>query len=242
MTVWGNGLAIQPTVSNGGQFGAPRGQGRTHAGADFIGYSELRAIEPGRVTFAGVLTPAAGVSVAIDLPSKIDGHIVTIVRMHIKEGSLRVSKGSHVVAGQLIGLMGDSGNTQGKCDHVEVRLFRNGALQKTVDPVSWIARRIGGRPAVLSSDQRVAKAFVNGRTAPTRQAPIRGSLARASQARSTASREVSASRATTSGSAEPSRGCGSGRAPSRAPRLRVWLRSRRGVRRSRPRRSPSRRG
>lgn len=178
MTVWGNGLAIQPTVSNGGQFGAPRGQGRTHAGADFIGYSELRAIEPGRVTFAGVLTPAAGVSVAIDLPSKIDGHIVTIVRMHIKEGSLRVSKGSHVVAGQLIGLMGDSGNTQGECDHVEVRLFRNGALQKTVDPVSWIARRIGGRPAVLSSDQRVAKAFVNGRTAPTRQAPIRGSLAR----------------------------------------------------------------
>ena len=179
MTVWGNGLVQRPPVSNGGQFGAPRPGGRTHAGADFIGYNELRAIEPGRVTFAGVLNPAAGVSVAIDLPNMIDGHIVTIVRMHIKENTLRVGPGSHVVAGQLIGTMGASGNAQGACDHVEIRFFRNGQLVRTVDPVTWIANRIGGgpQPAMLGSQQRVSKAFVNGRAAPTRQAAIRGSLA-----------------------------------------------------------------
>ncbi|NYE18132.1 peptidoglycan DD-metalloendopeptidase family protein [Microbacterium immunditiarum] len=179
MTVWGNGLVQRPLVSNGGQFGAPRPGGRTHAGADFIGYNELRAIEPGRVTFAGVLTPAAGVSVAIDLPNKIDGHTVTIVRMHIKENTLKVGAGSQVVAGQLIGMMGASGNAQGACDHVEIRFFRNGQLIRTVDPVTWIGNRIGGgpQPAMLGSQQRVSKAFVNGRAAPTRQAAIRGSLA-----------------------------------------------------------------
>lgn len=179
MTVWGNGLVQRPPVSNGGQFGAPRPGGRAHAGADFIGYNELRAIEPGRVTFAGVLNPAAGVSVAIDLPNMIDGHIVTIVRMHIKENTLRVGPGSQVVAGQLIGMMGASGNAQGACDHVEIRFFRNGQLVRTVDPVTWIGNRIGGgpQPAMLGSQQRVSKAFVNGRAAPTRQAAIRGSLA-----------------------------------------------------------------
>ncbi|HWL76790.1 peptidoglycan DD-metalloendopeptidase family protein [Microbacterium sp.] len=177
-TVWGNGLATRPDVSNGGQFGAPRPGGRTHAGADFIGYSELRAIEPGNVTFAGVLNSAAGVSVAIDLPNQIDGQIVTVVRMHIQPGSLRVMRGSQVVAGQPIGLMGESGNAQGKCDHVEVRFFRGGQLVKTVDPVTWIANRMGQPvPMPASIQQRVSKAFVNGRVAPSRQAPIRGSLA-----------------------------------------------------------------
>lgn len=174
MTVWGNGTGKKPAVSASGKFGAPRPGGRTHAGADFIGYSDLKAIEGGTVTLAGELNPVAGHAVAIDLPDTIDGCTVTIVRMHVAAGSIRVKVGQQVAAGRLLGTMGDTGNADGTCDHVEIRFWKNNVLQKTVDPEVWIAGRVPS-PAVLGAGTatRTAKATSNGRTKPSTSAPIK---------------------------------------------------------------------
>jgi murein DD-endopeptidase MepM/ murein hydrolase activator NlpD len=183
MTVWGNGTASKPNVSASGKWGAARPNNRKHAGADFTGYGDLKAIEGGIVTLAGKFTADAGNAVAIDLPGQIDGCTVTIVRMHIADGSITVRVGDSVVAGQVIGKMGSTGNAEGDCDHVEIRFWRNGVLQKTVDPEVWIAGRM---PAVASLGgvgtggtvrTRVSKAASNGRVTPTTAAAIRGSLA-----------------------------------------------------------------
>ncbi len=177
MTVWGNGTTSKPAVSDSGKYGAPRPGGRTHAGADFLGYNDLKAIESGTVTFAGLLNSAAGFAVAIDLPQKDEGCIVTVVRMHLQKDSFQVATGATVVAGQVIGRMGDSGNADGSCDHVEIRYWRNGVLVKTVDPEVWIANRLGAPAGVLGSTQtRTAKAFVNARRMPSTHAEISPSL------------------------------------------------------------------
>jgi murein DD-endopeptidase MepM/ murein hydrolase activator NlpD len=173
MTVWGNGTAKKPAVSGSGKFGAPRPGGRTHAGADFIGYSDLKAIEAGRVTFAGVLTEAAGQTIAIDLPDKISGCTVTIVRMHIAKNTFKVGVGDQVRAGQSIGTMGATGNAEGDCDHVEIRFWKNDVLQKVLDPEVWIAGRVPMVAALgAGTATRKAKAFSNARTKPSTEAPI----------------------------------------------------------------------
>ncbi len=173
MTVWGNGGGTKPSVSASGKFGAPRPGGRTHAGADFIGYRDLKAIESGVVTLAGRFNAAAGNAVAIDLPDPVDGCTVTIVRMHIADSSIKVSVGDRVSAGQLIGTMGSTGNAEGDCDHVEIRFWKNGVLQKTVDPEIWIAGRTSSVAGVQAGvATRHAKATSNGRSEPRTSAPV----------------------------------------------------------------------
>ncbi len=177
MAVWGNGTATKPAVSVSGRFGVPRPNGRTHQGADFLGYEQVKAIEAGAVTFAGLMNNDAGFAVAIDLPQKDEGCTVTIVRMHLKKDSLKVATGATVVAGQVLGKMGDSGNANGACDHVEIRYWRNGTLVKTVDPEVWIAKRVGAPAGVLASTQtRTAKAFVNARRMPTTRSELSPAL------------------------------------------------------------------
>lgn len=177
MTVWGNGAGRKPAVSGSGRFGAPRPGGRSHAGADFIGYSDLKAIEGGRVTFTGELTPAAGQTVAIDLLDKIDGFTVTIVRMHIKAGTINVDVGDTVAAGHRIGTMGSTGNAEGACDHVEIRFWKGGMLQKVADPELWIAKRVPSHSVLGDgTGRRKARVFSNGRSRPSTDAPIKSSV------------------------------------------------------------------
>lgn len=175
MTVWGNGSTRRPTVSKGGSYGDPRGPSRRHKGTDFVGYSELRAIDGGKVTLAGRLNKDAGQTIAIDLDGKVGGAIVTIVRMHVKDGSIKVKEGSRVKAGQILGTMGSTGNAEGSCDHVEVRFWRNG-VAKTVNPVEWIAQRMDS-PATASTfamaiNERIAIAPANARSRPTTESQL----------------------------------------------------------------------
>lgn len=153
MAVWPNGSRTsRPSVSS--PYG-PRAGGAFsfHYGADFTGYTDLRAVLGGKVTFAGWLNDAGGYSVAID--SVVDGRTVTIVRMHA--ASLSVGRGDLIAEGQIIGRMGRSGNATGNCDHVEIRYWASGVMT-TVDPLPWIAARLSSpAPAAVVVGKNTTK-------------------------------------------------------------------------------------
>jgi hypothetical protein len=143
--LWPNGTRTKPPVSRGGKYGDARGGNRRHAGTDFVGYADLRAILGGTVTLAGPFNNDAGHAVVIDtkLP---DGRTVTVCRFHVEPGTIAVRKGQQLAEGAYLGKMGDSGNATGNCDHVEIRFWSNGSFT-TVDPEVWIAAQMGGAPA-----------------------------------------------------------------------------------------------
>jgi len=173
MALMPNGTLSLPPISSG--YG-PRSGGAFsfHYGTDFVGYSQIRAILGGTVTFAGVLTAAAGNSVAVDSRDPLTGKTVTIVRMHM--GAIHVRKGQVVGEGTVLGLMGSSGNATGPCDHVEIRYW-SGSSFTTENPVTWLKARVGGSPAgggTLAPDQRRAIAVTNGRAEPSSKSALVG--------------------------------------------------------------------
>lgn len=141
MTVMPNGGRTMPTVSRGGKYGDSRGGGRTHAGTDFIGYEQGKAILGGTVTHAGPFNSAAGVAVVIDSRDPLTGKTVTICRFHA-EGDVKVRKGQAVSEGQHILDVGATGNATGECDHVEIRYWSGGRFV-TVNPETWLNERVG---------------------------------------------------------------------------------------------------
>lgn len=132
--LWPNGIRTQPTISSpfgprvGGAFG-------THYGTDFIGFTDVKAIAGGKVTFAGWANDAAGNTVIVSL-----GGGVEILYMHL--ASVAVSRGATIAEGQNVGVMGKTGNATGKCVHIEVRVKGT-----SVDPVPWIADQLSAAPA-----------------------------------------------------------------------------------------------
>lgn len=157
MTLWGNGTKTKPAVPAGGKYGDGRGGTRRHAGTDFNGYGELRAILGGVVTHVGAFNAAAGHAVVIDttLP---DGRKVTVCRFHVAPGSITVRKGDRVAEGAVIGRMGRSGNATGLCDHLEIRFWAGGSYT-TVDPETWIAAAIAAEAAPAPAAPAAAPAF-----------------------------------------------------------------------------------
>lgn len=174
MTVYGNGTTSRPPITS--PYG-PRSGGAFsfHYGTDFIGYSQLRSCLPGRVTSAGWLNSAAGNTIAVESRDPLTGKMITIVRMHVASIGVRV--GQQVAEGEVLGIMGKTGNASGNCDHLEIRDWTSGSMV-TIDPVSWFAARIGTGAAAgggpLANDQRRAIAVVNGRERATSQSPTTG--------------------------------------------------------------------
>lgn len=141
MPVYPNGSKEPPPFTSSGAYGAPRPNGRIHAGTDYIGYGDLIATHDAVITHAGWMNNDAGNVIAYDLPIRTAGELITIVRMHAE--SITVKIGQSVKAGQKIGVMGDTGNAQGDCDHTEIRKWKNG-FYDTIDPVSFFANEVQG--------------------------------------------------------------------------------------------------
>jgi len=137
--LWPNGSKNKPRVSS--RYGDSRGGARKHAGTDFIGYADLKAVAGGLVTHAGPFNGSAGHAVVIDSPDPRTGRTVTVCRFHVAPGTIAVRKGQRVAEGAYLGKMGSSGNATGACDHVEVRYWAGGSFT-TVDPEGWIADRL----------------------------------------------------------------------------------------------------
>jgi murein DD-endopeptidase MepM/ murein hydrolase activator NlpD len=170
MTVWGNGSKKEPTVTSG--YGPRKGGAFSfHYGTDFDGYSSVKSIESGKVTFAGFMNNNAGNAVAYDLDEKgPKGEVITVVHMHLSSVSVKV--GQRLGEGQKIGNMGSTGNATGKCDHIEIRFWLGGKYT-TTNPVPWISGRIKNEAAVTTGVRtRKTKAYSNARTAPNTGAAI----------------------------------------------------------------------
>lgn len=110
-----------------------------HEGADFTPGqgAHVQAIAAGTVRIATESGGAYGVTVVID--HIIDGQLISTRYAHMLYGSLQVSAGDTVVAGQFIGETGDTGQSYGAHTHVEV--LENGTT--AIDPIAWLRANAG---------------------------------------------------------------------------------------------------
>lgn len=125
-----------------------------HNGVDFAGAlgTSVKAIAKGTVVWAGPSTlkfpngePAGG-GYMVRIRHRVNGEWITSTYMHLMKGSIAVKKGEKVAEGQIIGKLGNTGDSTGPHTHFEVqRGYRyvwtsNGT--RYTEPVSYIKTEI----------------------------------------------------------------------------------------------------
>ncbi|MGH2980273.1 MAG: peptidoglycan DD-metalloendopeptidase family protein [Solirubrobacterales bacterium] len=123
-----------------GGFGAPR-SGHTHQGQDIAAAEGTPVVAPkaGTVHWRAYQAAGAGYYVVLDA----NGEDFMYVFMHLRKGSVLVSRGDHVAAGQQIAQVGNTGRSFGAHLHFEVwkGVWYGGG--KPIDPLpvlrSWEA-------------------------------------------------------------------------------------------------------
>lgn len=131
---------ISPSSPVGDRFG-PRsapcaGCSTFHRGTDFnpgLG-TPIGAIADGVVTEVG--NPSGELGVYAIIQHEVDGVIYSSVYGHMEFGSLRLSVGQKVTRGQLIGLVGDTGESTGAHLHFGIL----DAAGDPIDSLAWIER------------------------------------------------------------------------------------------------------
>ena len=100
-----------------------------HNGVDYAGAlgTPVRAIADGKVIFAGASTlkfpngePAGG-GYLVKIRHKVNGKWITSAYMHMVKGSIAVKKGQDVIEGQVIGKLGNTGESTGPHLHFEIQ-------------------------------------------------------------------------------------------------------------------------
>lgn len=116
-----------------GSYSVSRTLSASHNGADMAASAKtpIFAMSSGivRVSSEGY----AGYGVAIVVDHTVGGKQVSTLYGHMTHGTRIPNTGDTVTAGQLIGLVGNTGRSRGSHLHFEVRV--NGAL---VEPISWL--------------------------------------------------------------------------------------------------------
>ncbi|MDQ4213796.1 M23 family metallopeptidase [Microbacterium capsulatum] len=134
----GSGQVRWPVLP--GQFTPGEGldAGRNHQGWDLLapGGTPIYAATAGTVTVSSEDYFGYGVAVVID--GQVAGNDIQTTYAHMTYGSRLVQQGQRVSAGQMIGLVGDTGHAFGTHLHFEVRL--NGSV---IDPQSWLQANAG---------------------------------------------------------------------------------------------------
>ncbi|WP_288785061.1 M23 family metallopeptidase [uncultured Microbacterium sp.] len=115
-----------------------------HSGVDLTPGegAEVHAVAAGTVRIATESGGDYGVTVLID--HVIDGQVVSTRYGHMQYGSLQVSQGEKVTAGQVIGKVGQTGKSTGPHLHLEVLLGGT----TTTDPMPWLAEHTTGTHTV----------------------------------------------------------------------------------------------
>ncbi|WP_396655585.1 M23 family metallopeptidase [Microbacterium sp.] len=113
-------------------------RGGAHHGVDLIspGGTPIFASTSGVVRVSQESYYGYGVAIVID--GVIDGRKVSTLYSHMRYGSRTVGVGTHVQAGQVIGLVGATGRAFGNHLHFEVKI--NGSL---VDPIAFLRANAG---------------------------------------------------------------------------------------------------
>ena len=119
---------------------AGRTQTRAHTGIDLVciskGSPKICAVASGKVVVDKPLLTSYGNYVVIEHKAD-DGRTFYTLYGHLKHGSIAVAEGTEVKVGQVLGIMGSTGNSTGAHLHFEVRLDNNSS-SSTVDPYSYL--------------------------------------------------------------------------------------------------------
>lgn len=126
---------VPSTTTIGDQYGPRSCAGCTpfHHGVDFnpgAGYP-VQAIADGVVTEIG--NPDGELGVYAVIAHVIDGQAVSSIYGHMELGSMTLSVGDTITRGQVIGLVGDTGQSTGPHLHFGIMIGT-----ETVDPLAWI--------------------------------------------------------------------------------------------------------
>ncbi|GAA4265536.1 peptidoglycan DD-metalloendopeptidase family protein [Frondihabitans peucedani] len=111
-----------------------------HEGLDFVpgAGSPIQIIADGTVSKVDQGSGALGYNVWIE--HTIGGKKITSVYAHMIAGSIRVTEGQQVKVGQIVGLVGSTGNSTGAHLHFEIHI--DGV---PVDPYPWLEANAGQR-------------------------------------------------------------------------------------------------
>lgn len=110
-----------------------------HDGVDFNpgAGTPVMSIADGVVVLA--TESGGGLGVNVEVQHNIDGQLITSSYAHMQYGSLAVSVGQQVVAGQQVGLVGSTGQSTGP--HLHLEMF--GADGVRFDGFAWLHARLG---------------------------------------------------------------------------------------------------
>lgn len=115
-------------------------QTRAHTGIDLVVISidnpKICAVLEGKVVVARAGNTGYGNYVVIRHTLEDNSTIYTLYG-HMKQGSLMVAEGMEIQTGQVLGIMGNTGNSTGSHLHFEIRVGENSS-NKTVDPYSYL--------------------------------------------------------------------------------------------------------
>ncbi|MBP3595913.1 MAG: M23 family metallopeptidase [Clostridia bacterium] len=115
-------------------------QTRPHTGIDLVVVSKsnpkICAVLGGKVVVSKAGNTGYGNYVVIQHTLE-DNSIIYTLYGHMKEGSLMVAEGSEIQAGQVLGIMGSTGNSTGNHLHFEIRIGENSS-SKTTDPFPYL--------------------------------------------------------------------------------------------------------
>lgn len=132
-----------------------RGAGRKdHHGVDFAnpGTHEIYAVADGTVSRSYRSTSYGEVVFIIHI---LGGQVWETVYAHMREGSRRVKEGQRVKQGQVLGIMGNTGQSTGQHLHFELHRGRwNAEKSNAVDPLDYlgVATSAGSAYIVKSGD------------------------------------------------------------------------------------------
>ena len=148
-------------------YGTPRtrkdGTKYNHTGTDYPAKNGTPILVPDAgttLTVKDVVKGHAGYGNYVDLEGNLNGHIVWLRIGHMANNSIKVQKGQQVLAGDVIGGVGNTGNVRGKNGgyHMHLETKIDG---KYVDPVKfqelitpYIGREITGQQAQKLREQQ----------------------------------------------------------------------------------------
>lgn len=129
---------IKVTSKFGGRIDPITGARSSHSGIDLVGKvgSNVMCVLDGEVTWAGWQN-SYGNCVEVK-HTKEDGTIFYTFYAHMRNNSLRVTKGQKVVKGQIVGTQGTTGDSTGDHVHFEIRK----ADKTKIDPAPYLFEEI----------------------------------------------------------------------------------------------------
>jgi len=109
-----------------------------HQGTDFTGGygAPITAIADG--TVKTVIESSGGLGVHVIIEHEIDGQEITSISGHMQFGSVGVTEGEKVKAGDFIGLLGNTGDSTGP--HLHFEIHPNGGA--AVDAFAWLTAHV----------------------------------------------------------------------------------------------------